>query len=634
MGTSWLSRFFDSKPRSQPRPRRAARRRKLRVEKLESREVFAALTATLNGTILSVFDGTTTTDYDTTVAAAVALDGGGTGTLAVTGDAANNTFTVSGSSVTIGQVTLNVTGIDGLSFDGGGGIDTYAFNADTSITPSVGVVTIANTSGGTLNFAASTVDLDVDLNSATNVVSSNLTIDFATGTTIRSIIGGSGNDTFIGDDNVNLLIGGAGNDTLEGRGGNDTLVGEGGDDALIGGDGFDNYVFKADSALGTDTVTDSSVGNQNALDFTSSTALVTVDLRQITNVVNGFLTLNIANGAGSIYAVKGGQAGNVLYGDDFKNVLTGGASNDFLSGNGGDDGLNGGLGNDTLRGGDGNDTLVGADGNDTLEGGAGDDNLNGGTGNNHFVFAANSQLGTDKITDAGAKSSLDFAQTSTAVSVNLGLKTKQVVNANLSLILGTTGLYGLAGGAGNDTLIGNNVANVISGNGGDDTIRGLGGNDQMNGNAGDDNLDGGEGNDVLLGSAGNDVLLGANGDDILNGGEGIDILVGGLGVDLLVAGTERDILIGGTSTYTLDDFKAVRAKWFSTLGMNFNDAVGIITSGTTPLDSSVIFDDGSADKMYGNATSEVAPGSADLFFSSVGDVLADFVTDVDKNIVI
>jgi Ca2+-binding RTX toxin-like protein len=636
MGTSWLSRLLNSKARTQSRPRPARRRRKLRGEKLESREVFAALTATLNGTILSVFDGTTTTDYDTTVAAAVALDGGGTGTLAVTGDADNNAFIVSGSSVTIGLVTLNVTAIDGLSLDGGGGIDRYAFNADTSITPSVGVVTIANTgpNGGTLDFVTSTVDVTVDLNSTTNVVSSNLTIEFTPGTTIRRIIGGAGNDTFIGDANINLFFGKGGNDTLEGRDGNDTLVGEAGDDELIGGNGFDNYVFRADTALGTDSITDSAAGNQNSLDFTMTTELVTVDLRQAVNVVNAFLTLNIDSGVGTFYAVKGGQGGNIINGDDLKNVITGGAANDLLIGNGGDDGLNGGLGNDTLRGGDGNDTLVGADGNDTFEGGAGDDNLSGGTGDNRFIFAANTQLGTDKITDAGAKSALDFAQTSSAITVNLGLKTKQVVNSNLSLILGTTTLYGLTGGAGSDTLIGNNVANVLVGNGGDDTLRGMGGNDQMNGNSGDDNLEGGGGNDVLLGSTGNDVLMGTTGDDILNGGEGSDVLVGGLGVDLLVAGTEVDILIGGASIYTLDDFKAVRTKLLSTLGMSIDAAAGVLTTGTTPLDSSTITDDGVADKLYGNATSEVAPGAADLFFSSVGDNLPDFVLDVDENIVV
>src|SRR5581483_7556274 len=39
---------------------------------------------------------------------------------------------------------------------------------------------------------------------------------------IRSLIGGTGNDTLTGDANDNILIGGAGNDKLSGGTGNDT----------------------------------------------------------------------------------------------------------------------------------------------------------------------------------------------------------------------------------------------------------------------------------------------------------------------------------------------------------------------------------------------------------------------------
>ncbi len=653
MGMFWLPRILQSSPRKQSRPRPVHRRRKMGVEKLESREVFAALTATLNGTILSVFDGSTTTDYDTTVASAVALNGGGTGTLKVTGDAADNTFFVSGSSIKVGQVTLSITGVAGLTLDGNGGVDTYAFDADTAITPKLGIVTIKNTnpSGGTLDFSSTSTCINVNLSQSKNYVTSGLTIKYDTGTRIRTVIGGSGNDCITGDANINLLFGGAGCDKINGLGGDDTLVGQAGNDTLTGGDGFDNYVFQADTNLGTDTVIEGTSSSswcggstspsiplgENSLDFTTTTtALVTVDLRQKINVVNQYLTLIIKNGPGTIYAVRGGQAGNVINGDDFKNVLTGGLSDDFLNGNGGDDNVNGGLGKDSLRGGDGNDTLVGADGNDTFEGGAGDDNLSGGGGDNRFIFAANTQLGTDSITDAGQKSALDFAQTTSDIKVNLGLKTKQVVNANLSLILGTaTPLYGLAGGSGNDLLIGNGYDNVIVGNAGNDTIRAMGGFDQVNGNDGDDTIDGGAGKDILLGSAGDDILVGGEGDDILNGGEDDDLLIGGVGIDTLVGGFNNDILIGASTIYGEAQVKAIRTKWITGLATSFDAAVAAVTSGTNPLDSSSIVDDAAADKIFGNATSlEVAPGAKDLFFAALNDVLLDELANYDETIVV
>jgi Ca2+-binding RTX toxin-like protein len=46
--------------------------------------------------------------------------------------------------------------------------------------------------------------------------------------------------------------------------------------------------------------------------------------------------------------------------------------------------------------------------------------------------------------------------------------------------------------------------------------------------------DGGDGNDVLIGGDGNDVLLGGNGDDVLKGGPGQDLLDGGTGDNIVI----------------------------------------------------------------------------------------------------
>jgi Ca2+-binding RTX toxin-like protein len=68
-------------------------------------------------------------------------------------------------------------------------------------------------------------------------------------------------------------------------------------------------------------------------------------------------------------------------------------------------------------------------------------------------------------------------------------------------------------GDGNDTLIGNGVAN---------RLYGMRGNDVLVGGAGNDTLVGGAGNDTLKGGAGNDLLIGGKGKDILYGGAGRD----------------------------------------------------------------------------------------------------------------
>jgi Ca2+-binding RTX toxin-like protein len=56
---------------------------------------------------------------------------------------------------------------------------------------------------------------------------------------IENAVGGSGNDTIVGNIGANILSGGSGNDALSGDEGNDTLNGGGGKDGLIGGAGND-----------------------------------------------------------------------------------------------------------------------------------------------------------------------------------------------------------------------------------------------------------------------------------------------------------------------------------------------------------------------------------------------------------
>ena len=101
----------------------------------------------------------------------------------------------------------------------------------------------------------------------------------------------------------------------------------------------------------------------------------------------------------------------------------------------------------------------------------------------------------------------------------------------------------------------------ISGTGGIDTMTGdehdnvlTGhlGSDTLNGKGGNDTLNGGEWFDTLNGGAGNDTLNGGSEDDTLNGGTGDDTLNGDAGKDRLNGDAGNDILNGGSQQDKLD----------------------------------------------------------------------------------
>lgn len=122
----------------------------------------------------------------------------------------------------------------------------------------------------------------------------------------------------------------------------------------------------------------------------------------------------------------------------------------------------------------------------------------------------------------------------------------------LRLVTGQVHVDGLAG---NDSITGNGLNNVLEGSEGNDTVFGQGGNDTIRGGAGRDSLDGGFGNDVIevgrfgfgaeyargwynddlivvegasgtfLGDWGNDTIrVDLGNDQVLDGGDGTDLL--------------------------------------------------------------------------------------------------------------
>lgn len=153
-------------------------------------------------------------------------------------------------------------------------------------------------------------------------------VGIAYGAVIENAIGGSGNDTILGNGVDNVLTGNGGNDVLGGGAGDDTLDGGTGDDTMLGGIGNDIFI----------------VG-------------------EVGDVV-------IEKAGEGIDTVR--SAINYTLGDNVENlVLTGSAQTG--TGNALDNRLSGNAGSNRLDGRAGNDILVGGDGIDYLTGGAGAD---------------------------------------------------------------------------------------------------------------------------------------------------------------------------------------------------------------------------------------------------------------------
>lgn len=144
-------------------------------------------------------------------------------------------------------------------------------------------------------------------------------------------------------------------------------------------------------------------------------------------------------------------------GNEAANSLQGDAGNDFLQGFGGADTIDGGIGNDTVYAGEGDDTAVGGSGNDRVFLGDGND----------LHLDVN-----DDTFDRGD----DFVRA----------------------------------GRGDDQIADLHGSNALFGDAGDDAILAIGTADNITNPA--DTLDGGAGNDTLFGDNG-DIMIGGEGDD-------------------------------------------------------------------------------------------------------------------------
>jgi Ca2+-binding RTX toxin-like protein len=314
------------------------------------------------------------------------------------------------------------------------------------------------------------------------------------------------------------------------------------------------------------------------------------------------LTLSEANGALPAADLFGGSGNDTVTGGSGTDQLFGQAGNDTLLGRGGSDLLFGGADNDTITGGDGDDQAFGQSGNDRMIWNPGDDTdldegadgtdtveVNGGNGAEQFTTTANgTRVRFDRVTPA-------------PFSVDIGTSEKLVLNANggndsssatgnLAALIAMT----VDGGAGNDTLLGSNGADILLGGAGDDFADGQQGNDVALLGAGGDTFqwDPGDGSDTVEGQDGSDAMV-FNGSNV---SENMDVSANG--------GRVRFTRNVANITMDLNDVESIVAR---TLGgadsVVVNDLSGTdLTSVTTDLAATGGRDDGQPDSVVANAT--------------------------------
>lgn len=342
--------------------------------------------------------------------------------------------------------------------------------------------------------------------------------DVLIGTPQDDIIAALGGDDIVyGRESRDVIYGGEGNDTLIGGDGDDVLYGEGGHDRIFGGAGND-VLFGGD-------------------------------------------------GDDEMYGEEGND---ILIAGSGNDIAGGGVGNDRLFGEEGHDALSGEAGSDLLDGGEGDDVLSGGTGMDTVFAGAGDDRVITGPGVEETrmiasAIAAPASDGDDVYSGGEGFDTYDASSTSEDVTINLMAETASGSEIGTDRV---EDFEAALGGSGDDTLTGDDNANLLVSNAGDDTLTG---------GDGDDTVQGGEGNDTVV------VLYSSNGsndgNDAYSGGEGVDTYdasasisavvidlesgtatgveigtdqvegfeaaIGGLGDDVLVANSQINFLTGG-----------------------------------------------------------------------------------------
>jgi Ca2+-binding RTX toxin-like protein len=347
--------------------------------------------------------------------------------------------------------------------------------------------------------------------------------------------GGGGNDFLDGKGGADVLDGQAGSGDqvwygsrtgavtvdLDGSSGDDGEAGEGdtvsaGVEQVVAGSGDDQLVGNSAANYfrggpGADSI--SGAGGNDVADYSDHATVVTVDLSD-SGPQGSFGEGDVLD---SIEGAIGGPMGDTLVGTGGDNWFRAGLGADHVVGNGGfdtvdyadhkkrvfvfiDNKANDGVNDEhdlvpadieRLVGSPADDVFLTGTGKQVLEGGKGDDILDGWTGNDVYRGGA----GFDYVAYFGRSGSVHADLDGHADDGQGG--EKDVISPDIE---------GLAGGNGNDVLVGNGRGNGLAGGPGSDRLTGAGGHDGLWGDAGNDTLYARDGTaDFVQGGAGSDT---------------------------------------------------------------------------------------------------------------------------------
>ncbi|MCA9049307.1 MAG: hypothetical protein KDA89_11300, partial [Planctomycetaceae bacterium] len=491
----------------------------------------------------------------------------------------------------------------------------------------------------------------------TVTIDSNITIDaeLIGGFGADTLTGGAGNDVIRGDDGNDILSGGAGNDEIHGGLDNDTIDGGAGADSLHGGDGADTIRGgTGDDQLFGDLGNDKLFGDDG------------------NDRLDGGLSNDELHGGRGNDRLLGGGGSDFLYGEDGNDELYAGSSATpgeanaihTLDGGDGDDVIFGDLGVDNVSGGKGNDQITTFAGNDVIDAGDGDDRVNSGTGSDTVIGGWGSDTIIAGLSDRidGTRNTID----SNTVYGDLQFGDSKYNNvpgadsAHADIIFTDNGSDFVDGGFGDDRITTFGGSDTIHGGWGADTIQagitrsgdkktfdrnvvygdplnattfrgseeanrdtiyGDAGSDEIHGGFGSDTIFAFSGDNVITGGTGNDRIVTLDGSDEIDAGDGDDDVNSGAGWDTVIGGWGRDRIVAGVAggAGSKDDHNTV-----------YGDRPdGSLPTGTTPEDhaDSIFTDAGvdTVDTVYGGFGSDVITtyGGDDVVYGGSEDDTID-----------
>lgn len=189
------------------------------------------------------------------------------------GDIATANFSatlISGTSGDDNGTDKIVTGSTNDTVSGGDGNDEIYSGAGNDIVNGGAGADILDGGLGndTLSYATDTTGVNINLSNNT-VSGGDAQGDIISG--FENVTGGSGNDTIIGDSNVNVINGGTGNDYLDGGAGADTINGGAGNDTIV----YDSNDSVIDGGAGIDTII---LDNTDSIDLSNVTRVENIDM--------------------------------------------------------------------------------------------------------------------------------------------------------------------------------------------------------------------------------------------------------------------------------------------------------------------------------------------------------------------